>query len=72
MARKCPRVGDIVRLLDQTVPFSARLASLDGWVTKTEGIHLYIQFFAPPWAGHSGKEFRRRDSVEVLSYANLR
>ena len=63
MARKAPKVGDIVRVVIDPLP-------LDGWVMKTEGIHLYIQFFTSPWAGHPGTVFRRRDSVEVLSYAN--
>ena len=66
--RKKPLVGDVVR-----IPFidtDNSEAEYRGWVAKTEGIHLYVQLFALPCDGHSGREYVRRDSVEVLSYAN--
>ena len=65
MASKAPKTGDVVR--SETLPTFGV-----GYVQKCEGIHLYIRWFALPREGHSGLEYVRRDSVEVLSYANLR
>ena len=59
---KAPKVGDVVRIpveIDQA-----------GMVERCEGIHLYVRLFAVPFEGHSGLSYVRRDSVEVLSYAN--
>jgi len=68
MARKCPRVGDIVNLgVQHQLPEGSR-----GLVFATEGIHLYVQLLAVPWDGHSGREYVRRDSVEIVSNANSR
>ena len=64
MHRKCPRVGDIVR-----IPVEMDGA---GIVEACEGIHLYVRLFAPPREGHSGRSYVRRDSVEVISRANPR
>jgi len=62
MASKAPRVGDVVR-----IPVEMNCA---GIVERCEGIHLYVRLFAVPFEGHSGLSYVRRDSVEVLSYAN--
>jgi len=64
MRRKAPKVGDIVR-----IPVEMNGA---GIVERCEGIHLYVRLFAVPFEGHSGLSYVRRDSVEVLSYANSR
>ena len=60
MRRKCPRVGDIVR-----VPVEMDLPSL---VLETTGIHLWVQ----PLNRALKAVYVRRDSVEILSYANSR
>ena len=65
MRRKCPRVGDIVRA--QTLPTFGV-----GYVEKCEGIQLYIRWLTLPRDGHSGLQFVRRDSVEIVSSANSR
>jgi hypothetical protein len=64
MVSKAPKTGDIVR-----IPVEMNCA---GIVERCEGIHLYVRLFAVPFEGHSGLSYVRRDSVEVLSYANLR
>ncbi len=69
MARKAPKVGDVVCL---GVQFHRFPEDTVAFVVAAEGIHLYVQLLAIPWEGHSGREYVRRDSVEVLSYANLR
>ena len=58
MARKCPRVGDVVK-----VPVEMNSVCL---VKSTEGIHLWVQSLRQPPV----EIYVRRDSVEVLSYAN--
>ena len=63
MASKAPKTGDVVR--SQTLPTFGV-----GYVEKCEGIHLFVRLFALPFEGHSGLSYVRRDSVEVLSYAN--
>ena len=65
MARKCPRVGDIVRA--QALPTFGI-----GYIEQCDGIHLYIRWLRLPREGHSGLEFVRRDSVEIVSNANSR
>ena len=64
MASKAPRVGDVVR-----IPVEMNTA---GIVEKCVGIHLYVRLFVLPRKGHAGLSYVRRDSVEVLSYANQR
>ena len=64
MRRKCPRVGDIVKSLVTT-------ESVAGFITATEGIHVWVRFFDTKfedgdfWDVHS-----RRDTLEVISSAN--
>ena len=65
MASKAPKTGDVVT--SQTLPTFGV-----GYVEKCEGIHLYVRWLTLPREGHSGLEYLRRDSVEVLSYANSR
>ena len=65
MASKAPKTGDVVK--SQTLPTFGV-----GYVEKCEGIHLYVRWLTLPREGHSGLEYLRRDSVEVLSYANSR
>ena len=65
MRRKAPRVGDLV----------SALPGRSGWgvpslVVRTEGIHLYVRFLKVPWEGHSGTEYVRRDSVDVIARAD--
>ena len=66
MRRKAPKVGDVVRL----GTFHKLPEETPALVITTEGIYLYVRLLAIPWSGHSGREYVRRDSVEVLSYAN--
>ena len=63
MRRKCPRVGDVVK--SETLP-----ACGVGYVVASEGIHLWVRFMGRD--DHFGRDafYVRRDSVEVLSYAN--
>jgi hypothetical protein len=65
MARKCPRAGDIVKSL--TLPTFGV-----GYIERCEGIHVYIRWLTLPRDGHSGLQFVRRDSVEIVSSANSR
>ena len=65
--RKKPLVGDVVRIAFIDTDNSE--AEYRGWVTGTVGIHLWIQLFALPHEGHSGREYIRRDSVDVISRA---
>jgi len=60
MRRKCPRVGDIVR-----VPVEMNTV---GVVVECEGIHLYVSPFKPRYTGNP--LYVRRDSVEIVSSAN--
>jgi len=64
--RKAPRVGDLVNLGVQFHRFPEDTRAL---VIATEGIHLYVRLLAIPWDGHSGREYVRRDSVDVISRA---
>ena len=65
MASKAPKTGDVVKA--QTLPSFGV-----GFVERCEGIYLYVRWLRVPHEGHSGIECVRRDSVEVLSYANSR
>ena len=60
MARKAPKTGDIVAR-----PFHPDWGA--GYVERCAGIYIYIRWFAPPHEGHSGLEFVRRDSVEIIN-----
>ena len=70
MRRKAPRIGDLVKI---------RCSLRQGWlskrihpgiVTECVGIHLWVRLFAIPWDGHSGREYVRRDSVDVIARAD--
>ena len=65
MRRKAPRVGDLV-----SSAYPGVAESVPGLVVRTEGIHLYVRLLKVPWEGHSGMEFVRRDSVEVIARAD--
>ena len=66
MARKCPRAGDIVRSL--TLPTFGV-----GYIERCEGDScVYSVAYAATRKGHSGLQFVRRDSVEIVSSANSR
>ena len=60
MRRKCPRVGDIVRV-------HAEMNTV-GVVVECEGIHLYVSPFKSRNPGNP--LYVRRDSVEIVSSAN--
>jgi hypothetical protein len=71
--RKKPRLGDVVKLILgplQTLQVHIVLEGAVGLIVDTCGIHIWVRLFAVPWEGHSGLEYVRRDSVEILSYAN--
>ena len=66
MPRKAPQVGDVVKSLVTT-------ESLAGYVVAKEGIHVWVRFFDTELeAGDSWDVYTRRDTLEVLSYANSR
>jgi len=58
MRRKCPRIGDIVRVAVEM--------NLPCLVMSTEGIHLWVQ----PLNRALVPVYVRRDSVEIVSRAN--
>jgi hypothetical protein len=64
--RKKPLIGDLVNL---GVQFHRFPGDTHGLVIAAEGIHLYVRLLAIPWDGHSGREYVRRDSVDVVSRA---
>ncbi len=63
MASKAPRVGDVVKSRVTT-------ESLAGFITATEGIHVWVRFFDDAPKGESWDVYTRRDTLEVLSRAN--
>jgi hypothetical protein len=64
MARKAPKTGDVVR--SETLPTFGV-----GYILECEGIHVWVKFFVVATiTPGSGPQYVRRDSVEVLSYAN--
>ena len=67
MASKAPRVGDVVT--SRTLP-----ACEAGFITETEGIHVWVRFFAPAEDEDGGNHdvYTRRDTLEVISRANSR
>ena len=64
MRRKCPRIGDVVK---SRVTFE----SVQGYITATEGIHVWVRFFDTKFEdGDSWDVHTRRDTLEVISRAN--
>jgi len=66
--RKKPLIGDLVNLMGLDPGLCANVPT-PGIVVECVGIHLWIRLLAIPWAGHSGREYVRRDSVDVISRA---
>ena len=64
MASKAPRIGDVVK---SRVTFE----SVGGYITATEGIHVWVRFFDTKFEdGDSWDVYTRRDTLEVISRAN--
>jgi len=64
MASKAPRVGDVVKSRVTT-------ESVAGFITATEGIHVWVRFFETKFEdGDFWDVYTRRDTLEVLSRAN--
>ena len=66
MARKSPQVGDVVRSLVSE--------GAAGYIVAKEGIHVWVRFFDDSKLedGSSRDVYTRRDTLEILSYANPR
>ena len=65
MARKAPKVGDVVKSLVSE--------GAAGYIVAKEGIHVWVRFFDTKFeAGDSWDVYTRRDTLEILSYANPR
>ena len=62
MARKAPKVGDVVKSLVSE--------GAAGYIVAKEGIHVWVRFFDDAPKGESGDVYTRRDTLEVLSRAN--
>ena len=66
MARKAPQVGDVVKSRVST-------DGVVGYIVGKEGIHVWVRFFDTTFeAGESWDVYTRRDTLEILSYANPR
>ena len=67
MASKAPRVGDVVK--SRNLPTYTA-----GFIIATEGIHVWVRFFDDSKLedGSSRDVYTRRDTLEILSYANPR
>ncbi len=67
MASKAPKVGDVVRSL-------VTGESAAGYIVAKEGIHVWVRFFDDSKLedGSSRDVYTRRDTLEILSYANPR
>ena len=67
MASKAPKVGDVVKSRVTT-------ESLAGYIVAKEGIHVWVRFFDDSKLedGSSRDVYTRRDTLEILSYANPR
>ena len=66
MASKAPRIGDVVKSQLTT-------ESLAGYIVAKEGIHVWVRFFDTKFEdGDSWDVYTRRDTLEILSYANPR
>ena len=65
MARKAPKVGDVVKSRVTT-------ESLAGYIVAKEGIHVWVRFFDDSKLedGDRWDVYTRRDTLEVLSSAN--
>ena len=64
MASKAPRVGDVVKSRVTT-------ESVAGFIVGKEGIHVWVRFFDTDLdAGSSWDVYTRRDTLEIVSYAN--
>jgi len=61
--RKKPKVGDVVR---------SRIVEGAGYIVGVEGIHVWVRFFDNAAKGESYDVYTRRDTLEILSYANPR
>jgi hypothetical protein len=65
VARKAPQVGDVVK--------SRISEGAAGYIVAKEGIHVWVRFFDTDLeAGDSWDVYSRRDTLEILSYANPR
>ena len=66
MASKAPKVGDVVKSRVTT-------ESLAGYIVAKEGIHVWVRFFDTKFEdGDRWDVYTRRDTLEILSYANPR
>ncbi len=67
MARKAPKVGDVVKSRVTT-------ESLAGYIVAKEGIHVWVRFFDDSKLedGDRWDVYTRRDTLEILSRANSR
>jgi len=66
VARKAPQIGDVVKSRVTT-------ESLAGYIVAKEGIHVWVRFFDTDLeAGDRWDVYTRRDTLEILSYANPR
>ena len=67
MARKAPKVGDVVKSRVTT-------ESLAGYIVAKEGIHVWVRFFDDSKLedGSSRDVYTRRDTLEIVSHANPR
>ena len=65
MRSRAPKVGDVVKSLVSE--------GAAGYIVAKEGIHVWVRFFDTDLeAGDSGDVYTRRDTLEILSYANPR
>ena len=62
MARKAPKVGDVVKALVSE--------GAAGYIVAKEGIHVWVRFFDNAAKGESWDVYTRRDTLEILSYAS--
>ena len=66
MAKKSPQIGDVVK---------SRVAEgAAGYIVAKEGIHVWVRCFddSKLEEGSSRDVYTRRDTLEILSYANPR
>ena len=64
--RRCPKVGDVVKSLVSE--------GAAGYIVAKEGIHVWVRFFDDSKLedGSSRDVYTRRDTLEILSYADPR
>ena len=65
MASKAPQVGDVVKSRVTT-------DNVVGFITGTQGIHVWVRFFDIMDDGDFWDVYSRRDTLEVISRANSR